>query len=305
MHPGRDVLQPVGLVLALLMTAGGCEGDPVVLGADLCAAAECGAVLSIPSRRCADGTVGGFTGRCLRDEAITVCHWEIADCPPPPPCAPAECGPFPSAHAATSSIPIECRRSADGVCRWTFEEPARCEPSDCGPAPEGAASVLCFDGTVGGFTGACVVGPGGDCVWERIECAGPPTGMALDADCTLDECGELPETTREACADGTRAGLLERCIRREDGTCRWQVQTCPPAVECASNADCTPDAFCDLGLARCDATRRGICVVRPVCPSVSPSDESSRVCGCDGRTYASACEAHAAGVSVAGEGACR
>lgn len=55
-----------------------------------------------------------------------------------------------------------------------------------------------------------------------------------------------------------------------------------------------PDAFCGAA----DAT--GTCEVRPeVC-----IDIFDPVCGCDGITYGNACEANAAGVSVASEGAC-
>jgi hypothetical protein len=66
---------------------------------------------------------------------------------------------------------------------------------------------------------------------------------------------------------------------------------------CASNADCRSDQFC----AGMGCGTAGTCQTRPqACPGIF-----SPVCGCDGRTYASAeCEANSNGVRVASRGAC-
>lgn len=49
-------------------------GDP---GA--CAESDCGPQLGMPNYPCADGTVGGPTGKCLRN-AQSACGWEIREC---------------------------------------------------------------------------------------------------------------------------------------------------------------------------------------------------------------------------------
>lgn len=67
-------------------------------------------------------------------------------------------------------------------------------------------------------------------------------------------------------------------------------------VQCAASSFCNfaPEAACGAG----DQT--GTC--EPI-PSVCTQDFTP-VCGCDGRTYANACAAHAARVSVASSGEC-
>lgn len=280
-----------------------CEGDPVVLGADLCGASDCGSELAVPSRLCADGTTGGYTGRCMRDEAVTACHWEIVDCPPLPECRAADCGSFPVAYTADANESVECRRDADGACRWVVMELPGCEPTDCGPAPESAAAVICSDGALGGFTGACVIGPDGECTWEERECELPMSG-ALDSTCTIEECGEQPPESRIACVDGTSAGSTDRCVRGEAGSCGWELTDCAPPLECASNDDCPATTFCDRSAVACNVGIRGMCSSRPTeCPSYTDAADR-RVCACDGLTYESACAAQILGVSVAYDGPC-
>jgi hypothetical protein len=64
------------------------------------------------------------------------------------------------------------------------------------------------------------------------------------------------------------------------------------ATACMSNSDCVPEEFCKKRPGACDNI--GLCDQPPeVCPPASDP-----VCGCDGNTYDSACEAARAGVSV-------
>jgi hypothetical protein len=72
----------------------------------------------------------------------------------------------------------------------------------------------------------------------------------------------------------------------------------PPdaASRCRSNSECPATHFCALGGCR----PPGVCQARPV----SCDDVYAPVCGCDGRTYPSSCNALAIGVSVAREGHC-
>jgi hypothetical protein len=56
-------------------------GPPGTPGDPLCAVADCGPAIRMPSRRCSDGSLGGPTGRCLR-KPDGRCAWEVRPCPP-------------------------------------------------------------------------------------------------------------------------------------------------------------------------------------------------------------------------------
>jgi len=73
-------------------------------------------------------------------------------------------------------------------------------------------------------------------------------------------------------------------------------------VQCQSNGECAGGSFCNLPLvAACgEGDQQGIC--EPI-PGVCTQDFTP-VCGCDGQTYANACAANAASVSVASLGEC-
>jgi hypothetical protein len=49
-------------------------------GGTECDAKECGPKMGMPQKQCHDGTMGGPTGRCLKNEAGT-CSWEVKACP--------------------------------------------------------------------------------------------------------------------------------------------------------------------------------------------------------------------------------
>lgn len=290
---GRKAL---GVVALSAWSLNGCIVEPVVLGADLCASVECGTELEVPARLCGDGSHGGYTGRCMRDETVSACHWEILDCPPLPSCAPRDCGTFPTAFAGSTDV-VQCRRTADGVCRWTLQSGTGCRIEDCGVVPEAARTTLCRDGSLGGFTGDCVSNGMGACVWEEIMCG---VGTVAVAPCSLAECGEQPAADLLACADGSVAGLTDQCLRQDDGVCRWATSDCAPA-ECDDDAACGTNAYCDRSTVACNSMIRGYCATRPAsCEGVA----SAQVCGCDGTTYASECEAARLGVSVAEPGPC-
>ncbi len=73
------------------------------------------------------------------------------------------------------------------------------------------------------------------------------------------------------------------------------------ALGCDAARTCDAQSFCDYADASgCGASASGVCRHRPLaCPPVV-----RQVCGCDGATYSSACDANVAGVDVAYEGAC-
>lgn len=87
------------------------------------------------------------------------------------------------------------------------------------------------------------------------------------------------------------------------GTCT-PIPIIPDA--CNSNKDCDidpgGDSFCNLDQICLSWASEGSCQAKPIdCPDY---DDCQEVCGCNGLPYCSECEAHAAGVSVAGTEAC-
>ena len=188
---------------------------------DVCGEGECGPALGAPAILCEDGSIGGNTGRCLRNPD-GACGWEIRECPPPPP------------------------------------PPAECAVEECGP-PLGMPSRMCDDGSYGGPTGRCLRNPDGVCGWEVRSC--PPSGGACPADacpayrhldpvcadgvtssatceraldgtcgwhfscgeCTDTDCGPAPGADPMCPASGGTPGTSATlsCERNLDGTCGW------------------------------------------------------------------------------------
>jgi hypothetical protein len=71
-----------------------------------------------------------------------------------------------------------------------------------------------------------------------------------------------------------------------------------PLGPCATNLECPSGFFCQHdGLCTVSGGVAGVCAQLPVCPDTGAA--CFGVCGCDGQTYCSSCDAHAAGVSVA------
>ena len=104
------------------------------------------------------------------------------------------------------------------------------------------------------------------------------------------------------------------CCNESCGICTGPGEACPAiacADDCAINADCAASEYCAYASGTCPPVcalpegcpappRDGICQPRPdACPPTI-----REVCGCDGRTYTSACDASAAGVNVAHDGSC-
>ncbi|MCS6798725.1 MAG: hypothetical protein NZ898_09360 [Myxococcota bacterium] len=92
-----------------------CETDPVE-----CAAEQCGTAPVAAAWVCGDGSVGGFTGRCVRD-ASGRCVWEFAECPSDE-CDPSACGPRPSAPTRPCPEGMDddyrCVRTTMDRCEW-------------------------------------------------------------------------------------------------------------------------------------------------------------------------------------------
>jgi hypothetical protein len=123
---------------------------------------------------------------------------------------------------------------------------------------------------------------------------------------TLDECAATggvaladPGDGSLVCPrDATALGSIEGAGWDEGGLC------CPAARQCGARAGdtCKLDEYCayQAGQLCGAADAQATCRKRPS----TCSGPSSPVCGCDQRTYQSACEANAAGIGIYADEAC-
>jgi len=208
----------------------------------------------------------------------------------------------------------------------------RC-PDDSSPGPAGCSCLTTCDTTVSPWlyyvdadhdgcyeaTGECPVGataaatPGAACpdycrACPALACPTASAGVDLDGD-------RCPDTCR--CADGSPApngGCTCPALACEaplvpvdddrDGcadTCRAPCQSACDCAETKAEATCSGDQRANV------ACVGGLCTTAcggalAPCSSVVAPDET--VCGCDGKTYASSCEAATAGTDVARPAAC-
>ena len=158
----------------------------------ICAAADCGPALGLPTILCDDGSTGGSTGRCIRTKG-TSCHWEVRSCPAPKPT------PVPTTPPPAPVPPGKHDCSAAGAC-----------PS---PAPA-TPSQQCWDGTTAGPT---CVDNGGKCGWTITKC--PPVPPELECGANICKKGQtccsgvpFPQPT---CIDGMQCPISQRQHKKD------------------------------------------------------------------------------------------
>ncbi len=150
-----------------------------------CAIEECGPALGMPNTLCPDGSVGGPTGRCLRN-ADGTCGWEVVECPAGT-CVDSDGADPYVAGSATESTPSSAascsdRCSADGSavieCICTTDGLLVTTTMGC---DHGCGDGACFGQMCGGFAGfpcpdgyTCVDDPRDSCdpAAGGADCAG-------------------------------------------------------------------------------------------------------------------------------------
>jgi hypothetical protein len=93
-----------------------------------------------------------------------------------------------------------------------------CAAEQCGPAP-GMPTYACDDGTMGGPTGKCVMGEGGQCGWEITECK----KSCVKGGCSQTLCIEEGEDVMTTCEWRPEYACYQnaQCERQSDGGCGW------------------------------------------------------------------------------------
>lgn len=122
--------------------------------------------------------------------------------------------------------------------------------------------------------------------------------------CDASECGPALGLPNRLCEDGTSSGPTGRCLRHDDGTCGWEVLSCPAPTRCGGlhGVVCAEGMFCDFPTeTMCGSgDQMGNCETIPtLC-----TREFHQVCGCNGNTYSNACMAKAAATAVLHDGPC-
>ena len=102
--------------------------------------------------------------------------------------------------------------------------------------------------------------------------------------------------------EGARTVVVHLDCNRAGGRCAPDLQ---PGEPCMMGRPCAQGLACVSSAGACEATwTSGTCVLPSSGVECEDVAATGPVCGCDGRSYGSACLAGAAGVGVASEGAC-
>jgi len=180
-----------------------------------------------------------------------------------------------------------------------------CGPAQCANDDACGAGEFCDFGDSCGGAGTCAPQP--DVCYRKFDPVCGCDGETYDNDCLAHAMG-ASIASRGECGDECVCTLEYAPVCGTDGQTYPNkcVAGCADvevdhAGECATacdhNGECGADRFCQRD-ASCGGN--GICADLPQ----ACTDLYQPVCGCDGKSYGNACEAHAAGISVEIQGTC-
>jgi hypothetical protein len=68
--------------------------------------------------------------------------------------------------------------------------------------------------------------PAGSAAGSAAAPAGSAAAPAAE-ECSPGECGPAMRMPNRQCPDGSMAGPTDRCLRKPDGRCGWEIRECP------------------------------------------------------------------------------
>ncbi len=65
-------------------------------------------------------------------------------------------------------------------------------------------------------------------------------GGAAGSECPVESCGPAMGMPNRQCGDGSSGGPTGRCLRNAEGTCGWEVRSCPEDAAPPADAAAPP-----------------------------------------------------------------
>jgi hypothetical protein len=93
-----------------------------------------------------------------------------------------------------------------------------------GSAPKAGSSSGAPAGSAAGSqpTAGSAAAPAGSAAAPAGSAAAPAA-----EECSPGECGPAMRMPNRQCPDGSMAGPTDRCLRKPDGRCGWEIRECP------------------------------------------------------------------------------
>ncbi len=245
-------------VFALVLACGGAREaiqQPQIDDAGLDAPADAGApIVGEPDQPIPCSS----SAACQRGE---VCTTEDGVCNPPPGCRPGDvcpalcygtCGSSGGGERCGPTVCAPGTVCCNASCGTCTPPGAACTQQACEPPPAGACKADFDCRTYSDYCAGCSCGALSVCDAEPV-CTGPGVQCFVDpcasaqAYCASGRCALRPATEtcspgtcgpslgmpNHTCPDGaTIAGPSGRCLRQPDGSCGWEVLSCPDLSIC-------------------------------------------------------------------------